>query len=217
MNVDSIIQGGGILAIIAIIFAESGMLLGFFLPGDTLLLAVGVFAEQGKLPVPLALAIALIALAAILGDNTGYQIGKISGKRMFRKKDGILFRHEYVERAEKVYEKYGSKIMLLSHFIAVVRTFVPVVAGIGKMNRLQFFIFDAIGDIVWAILVTMLGYWFGSKIPNIDHYIIPTVLAVSVLSFGPVLWHLFGDPESRKLIIARLRHRHAHEEHASEE
>src|SRR5580704_9156606 len=98
MSVDSIIQGGGILAIVAIIFAESGMLLGFFLPGDTLLLATGVFAAQGKLAVPLALAIALIAMAAILGDNTGYQIGKVSGKRLFHKKDGILFRHEYVER-----------------------------------------------------------------------------------------------------------------------
>jgi membrane-associated protein len=207
MNVDSIIQGGGILAIVAIIFAESGMLLGFFLPGDTLLLATGVFAEQGKLPVPLTLAIALIALAAILGDNTGYQIGKISGKRMFRKKDGILFRHEYVERAEGIYEKYGSKIMLLSHFIAVVRTFVPVVAGIGKMNRLQFFVFDAIGDIAWAVLLTMLGYWFGKKIPNIDHYIIPTVLAVTALSFGPILWHLFGDSVSRRRLFAALRHK----------
>lgn len=207
MNVDSIIQGGGILAVVAIIFAESGMLLGFFLPGDTLLLAVGVFAAEGKLPFPLTLAIALIALAAILGDNTGYQIGKISGKRLFGKKDGILFRQEYVERTEKVYEKYGGKIMLLAHFIAIVRTFAPIVAGIGKMPRLQFFIFDAIGDIAWAILVTMLGYWFGSKIPNIDHYIVPTILAVSVLSFGPMLWHLFGDPVSRRRLIAALRHK----------
>jgi membrane-associated protein len=208
MNVDSIIQGGGILAITAIIFAESGMLLGFFLPGDTLLLATGIFAAQGKLGVPLTLAIALIALAAILGDNTGYQIGKLSGKRLFHKKDGILFRHEYVERTEKVYDKYGSKIMLLAHFIVIVRTFAPVVAGIGKMNRLQFFIFDAIGDIFWAILVTMIGYWFGSKIPNIDHYIVPTVLVVTALSFGPVLWHLFGDPVSRKRLIAAIRHKH---------
>jgi membrane-associated protein len=205
MGVDSIIQGGGILAIMAIIFAESGMLLGFFLPGDTLLLATGIFAAQGKLSVPLALAIALIALAAILGDNTGYQIGQLSGKRLFHKKDGILFRHEYVERTEKVYEKYGGKIMLLAHFIAVVRTFAPVVAGIGKMPRLQFFIYDAIGDTAWAIVVTMIGYWFGSKIPNVDHYIVPTVLAVTAISFGPVLWHLLGDPESRRRLMLAIR------------
>jgi membrane-associated protein len=205
MNVDSIIQGGGILAIVAIIFAESGMLLGFFLPGDTLLLAVGVFAAEHKLPVPLALAIALIALAAILGDNTGYQIGKMSGKRLFGKKDGILFRQEYVERTEKIYEKHGGKIMLLAHFIAVVRTFAPIVAGIGKMSRFEFFIFDAIGDIAWAILVTMLGYWFGSKIPNIDHYIVPTILVVTVASFGPMLWHIFGDPTTRKRLFDAIR------------
>lgn len=205
MDVNSIIQGGGILAIVAIIFAESGMLLGFFFPGDTLLLATGVFAEQGKLPVPLALAIALIALAAILGDNTGYQIGKLSGKRLFHKKDGILFREEYVQRTEKVYETYGGKIMLLAHFLPVVRTFAPVVAGIGKMPRLQYIVFDAIGDIAWAVLITMIGYWFGSKIPNIDHYILPTVLVVMILSFGPVLWHLFGNPESRRRLLAAIK------------
>src|SRR5690349_6146686 len=107
MNVDTIIQSGGLAAIMAVIFAESGMLIGFFLPGDTLLLAAGIFAAQGKLPI--VLTIVLIAVAAILGDNTGYQIGKLSGRRLFRKKDGILFRQEYVERAEHVYEKFGGK------------------------------------------------------------------------------------------------------------
>lgn len=205
MSVDSIIQGGGILAIMAIIFAESGMLVGFFFPGDTLLLATGVFAEQGKLPVAFPLAIALIALAAILGDNTGYQIGKLSGKRLFHKKDGILFREEYVEQTEKVYEKYGGKIMLLAHFLPVVRTFAPLVAGVGKMRRTEFFIFDAIGDIAWSIVVTLIGYWFGSKIPNIDHYIVPTVLAVTALTFGPMLWHLLGDPKSRERLFAAIK------------
>jgi membrane-associated protein len=97
--------------------------------------------------------------------------------------------------------------MLLAHFIPIVRTFAPVIAGVGKMPRLQFFIFDAIGDITWAILVTMIGYWFGSKIPNVDHYIIPTVLIVTVLSFGPALWHLLGDPVSRRRLIAALHRR----------
>ncbi|HEV2403716.1 MAG TPA: VTT domain-containing protein [Candidatus Saccharimonadales bacterium] len=212
MNVDTIIQGGGLLAILAIIFAESGMMLGFFLPGDTLLLAVGVFAAQGKLPVSLGLAIALIAVAAILGDNTGYQIGKLSGKRLFHKKDGLLFRHSYVEQAEKVYERYGGKIMLFAHFFAVVRTFAPIVAGIGKMRRTSFFIYDAIGDIAWAILVTMIGYWFGSKIPNIDHYILPTIAAVTLLTFGPVIWHLFGDPTNRRKLLALLRRKTTHGE-----
>lgn len=209
MNVDSIIQSGGLLAIMAIIFAESGMMLGFFFPGDTLLLAVGVFAEQGKLPVPLGLTIGLIALAAILGDNTGYQIGHLSGKRLFRKKDGILFRREYLERAEKFYERHGSKTMLLSHFIVIVRTFAPIVAGVGHMPRWKFFIFDAIGDTAWAIAVTLIGYYFGSKIPNVDHYILPTVAVVTIISFGPVLWHLLGDPKSRRMLLSSIRRKHS--------
>lgn len=205
MNVDSIIQSGGLAAIMAIIFAESGMLVGFFLPGDTLLLAAGVFAAQGKLPI--ALTIVLIAVAAILGDNTGYHIGRLTGKRIFRKKDGILFRHEYIEKAEKVYEKYGGKIMLLAHFLPIVRTFAPLVAGVAHMPRWKFFIFDAIGDIVWAAAVTLLGYWLGSKIPNLDHYILPTVLIVCCITLGPMLWHIVGDRETRTRLLARLRGR----------
>lgn len=199
-----IIQSGGLLLISLIIFAESGMLVGFFLPGDTLLLSAGVFAAQGKLPGGIGLTIAVIALAAILGDNTGYTIGKFSGPRFFRKKDGILFRQEYVRRAELFYEKYGAKTMLLAHFLPIVRTFVPIVAGIAKMPRLQFFIFDAIGDTAWAIGVTLLGYWFGSRIPNIDHYILPVFVIVTVLCFAPMLWHILGDRTTRKRLFRAI-------------
>jgi membrane-associated protein len=210
MNVDSIIQGGGILAIAAIIFAESGMMVGFFFPGDTLLLAAGVFAAQGKLSI--GVTIAAIALAAILGDNTGYTIGRTMGPRLFRKKDGILFRHEYIERSEKFYEKYGSKTMLLAHFVPIIRSFAPLVAGVGKMPRIKFFIFDAIGDIVWASLITLLGYWFGSRIHNIDHYVLPTVLIVMIASFTPMLWHLFGDPVARKRLFGRFKKNSANQD-----
>jgi membrane-associated protein len=203
VDATNIIQSGGILAIVAIVFAESGMLVGFFLPGDTLLLAAGVFASQGKLPI--ALTIALISLAAILGDNTGYHIGRLTGKRIFRKKDGILFRQEYIEKAEGVYEKYGGKIMLLAHFLPIVRTFAPLVAGVGHMPRWKFFIFDAIGDTAWATIVTLLGYWLGSKIPNLDHYILPTVGVATLITLGPMVWHLLGDRETRTRLLSRLR------------
>jgi membrane-associated protein len=203
MNVDTIISGGGILAIAAIIFAESGMMLGFFLPGDTLLLAAGVFAAQGK--ISLGVTIAAVAVAAILGDNTGYTIGRVMGPRLFKKKDGILFRREYVERTEAFYEKHGAKTMLLSHFIPIVRSFAPFVAGVGRMPRWKFFLYDAVGDVVWAAIITLLGYWFGSRIPNIDHYVLPTVLVVMVLSFAPVLWHLLGDPQARQHLMAKLK------------
>src|SRR5665213_1285870 len=199
LNPTELIQSGGLLLIAVIIFAESGMLVGFFFPGDTLLLSAGVFAAQGKLP--LAGLIVIVALAAIAGDNTGYQIGKTAGPRLFRKKDGLLFRQEYVERSEKFFERYGNKAMLLAHFVPVVRTFTPIVAGVGRMPRRQFFVYDAIGDISWAIIVTMLGYWFGSRIPNIDHYLLPVVGLAILFSFSPMVYHLLKallEKRSRK-------------------
>jgi membrane-associated protein len=188
LNPNELLQSGGLLIVAAIIFAESGMLVGFFFPGDTLLLSAGILAAQGK--INLAALLVVAALAAIAGDNVGYQIGRSLGPRLFRKKDGLLFRQEYVSRSEKFFEKYGSKSMLLAHFLPIVRTFTPIVAGVGRMNRTKFLFFDAIGDTAWAVIVTMLGYWFGSKIPNIDNYILPAVALVVILSFGPLLYHL---------------------------
>lgn len=181
------------------------MMLGFFLPGDTLLLSAGLLASQGKLP--LGTLIATIAVAAVLGDNTGYTIGKTMGPRLFHKKDGVLFRHEYVVRAETFFEKHGSKTMLLAHYIPIIRSFAPLVAGVAKMRRLQFFVFDAVGDISWAAITTLIGFWFGSKIPNLDHYILPVFIAVVVISFVPTMWHIFGDAETRQRLAAMLRRR----------
>jgi membrane-associated protein len=187
-DVSQIIQGGGLLLIAAIIFAESGMFVGFFFPGDTLLLTAGVFAAQGKLS--LASVIIVVAVAAIAGDNAGYHIGKRYGRRLFRKPDGLIFRQEYVQRAEKFYERFGSRTMLIAHFVPVVRTFVPPVAGVAKMNYPKFVLFDAIGDIAWAVIVTLIGYWFGTKIPNLDQYIVLAVVAVVVITLGPTAYHI---------------------------
>jgi membrane-associated protein len=192
----------GLLIIGGIIFSESGMLVGFFMPGDTLLLTAGAFAAQGKLPI--IQVIIVVAIAAILGDNVGYEIGKRYGRNLFKKQDGLLFRREYLERAEKFYEKYGSKTMLLAHFVPIVRTFAPVVAGIGRMNRMQFFVYDAIGDIAWAIIVTMLGYLIGNKIPNIDHYFLFAVLIASIFTFSPLIWHLAKDKEFHAKLRSRF-------------
>jgi membrane-associated protein len=177
-------------------------MVGFFLPGDTLLLSAGVLAAQGQFPIELT--VALIALAAILGDNTGYFIGRTMGKRLFRKKDGILFRQEYVARTERFYEKHGAKTMMIAHFLPIVRSFAPLVAGVGKMPRAKFVFFDAIGDVAWAGIVTLLGYWFGSRIPNLDRYILPVVVAVMIISFGPMVWHIVGNRETRRRMRDRL-------------
>ncbi|HXE09912.1 MAG TPA: DedA family protein [Verrucomicrobiae bacterium] len=195
-SVSDIIQSGGLLLIAAIIFAESGMFVGFFFPGDTLLLSAGVFAAQGKLSLPLV--IIVVALAAIAGDNTGYHIGKRYGRRLFRKPDGLIFRQEYIQRAEAFYERFGSRTMLIAHFVPIVRTFVPPVAGVARMDYPKFALFDAIGDTAWAVSVTLIGYWFGTKIPNIDHYILLAVAAVVIITLGPTFYHIFKALREKK-------------------
>lgn len=187
-DVNALIAAGGLLVIGLIIFSESGMMVGFFFPGDTLLIAAGVFAASGKLWV---VAVILVAsLAAILGDNTGYHIGRLAGKRLLRKKDGVIFKREYVERAERFFDKFGAKAFLVAHFVPIVRTFLPVVAGISKMDHVKFSTFDAIGDIAWATSVTLLGYFVGSKIPNLDRYILMVLGLVIIASLAPILFRV---------------------------
>lgn len=186
----ALIASGGIILIAIMIFAESGMFVGFFLPGDTLLITGGVFAASGQISLPLVIIVA--SLAAIAGDNTGYWIGRTLGPKLFDKadKDSVIFRREYIDRAHEFFEKYGSKAMALAHFVPIVRTFAPPVAGAGRMPHHKFVVFDAIGDIAWAIIVTLLGYYVGSKIPGLDRYILILVALVVVASFAPVAYHL---------------------------
>ncbi|HSW36810.1 MAG TPA: DedA family protein [Candidatus Saccharimonadales bacterium] len=187
-DVAQIVQAGGLALIAAIVFAEVGLMVGFFLPGDTLLLTAGVFAGQGKLP--LAGTIIVIALAAMAGDNTAYLIGHKLGRRLFRKPNGLIFRQEYIVKAEKFYEIYGSKTALIAHFLPIIRTFSPLLSGVAKMPYAKFTLFDAIGDIAWALSITLLGYFVGTRIPNINHYIMLFLAVVVTASFGPTLYHL---------------------------
>lgn len=195
-DVSHIVAAGGLALIALIVFAEVGLMVGFFLPGDTLLLSAGIFAAQGKLPI--VWTITVIAIAAILGDNTSYFIGHKLGPRLFRKKDGVIFRQEYVQKAEEFYGKYGNKTALLAHWVPIVRTFAPLLAGVGKMRYRTFAIFDAIGDIAWATAVTLLGYFVGSRIPNIDHYILLVLALVIIASFGPSAYHIIKAFRTRR-------------------
>jgi len=201
-DVTTIVQNGGLFLIALIIFAESGMMVGFIFPGDTLLFSAGILAAAGKLSI--AETLVVIALAAILGDNIGYHIGNKLGPKLF-KKDGIVFRHEYIMRAEKFYEKYGSKTMLVAHFIPVVRTFAPVTAGAGQMDLKKFMFFDAIGDIAWTLLVTLVGYFIGSRIPGVERYIEPVLIGVVLLFLLPTLYHVLKDPRIRASLTHSFR------------
>ena len=188
LDVEKIIQSGGVIAVAMIIFAESGLLIGFFLPGDTLLFTAGFFAAQGKLP--LEWLIVSVIFAAITGDSVGYSIGRRTGHRIFTKKDGLLFRQEYIERAEKFYSEHGGKTIILARFIPVIRTFAPIIAGVGKMTYKRFLAFNIIGGFIWGGGVILLGAWLGKRIPNIDTYLMPAVLLAMLFTFSPMIMHL---------------------------
>lgn len=199
-DVNTIIQSGGLLLIALIIFAESGMMIGFLFPGDTLLFSAGILAATGSLSLPETLLI--IAVAAILGDNVGYHIGNRIGPKLF-KKDSLVFRHEYIMRAEKFYEKYGSKTMLVAHFVPIVRSFAPVTAGAGNMPLKKFMLFDAIGDVAWTLVVTLTGFYIGSRIPGIEKLIDPLLIGIVLVFLLPTLYHLLRDPKIRAKLHRR--------------
>ena len=200
-DVNGIIESGGLLLIGAIVFAESGLLVGFFLPGDTLLFAAGFFAAQGKLWLPSLLVVLIVC--AIAGNEVGYEIGKRTGKRIFRKRDGLLFREEYVEKSEQFYEKHGGKTIILARFVPIVRTFSAVVAGVGSMPRLKFTTYNVIGAMLWCTSITLLGYWLGSKIPNVEKYLLPAVLVATLFTFSPTIYHVLKDPKIRNKLLHR--------------
>lgn len=187
IEVTELLASGGLLVIALILFAETGLLLGFFLPGDTLLLAAGILAAAGTFS--LATLLPVIVISTILGNIVGYEIGHRAGPKLFKKKDNKIFRHEYLERAELFYEKHGGKTILFARFIPIIRTFAPIVAGIGNMDKKLFNFYNVVGGLVWGIGVTLIGYFFGQRIPNLDHYILPVILAVVIISFLSPLAH----------------------------
>jgi len=203
MSIDKFILSGGLIAIGATVFAESGLLIGFFLPGDTLLFGAGILASQGTLP--LGWLLLVVISSAILGDNVGYSIGRRAGKRLFKKQESVLFHPDQLERAEKFYEKHGGKTIILARFVPVVRTFAPMVAGAGKMTRQRFMAFNVVGGVLWGGGVTLIGYWLGQRMPWLEHYITPVILGVIGLSVGLALFHLLKEKETRQLLAAKAK------------
>jgi len=194
LNVSHIIQNHSqiisLLIIAAIIFSESGILFGFFLPGDTLLFSAGFFASKHYLNI-YAL-IGSVIIAEVIGAGLGYYIGNKTGNKLAHRKDSFWFRREYLEKTATFYSKNGGKAVILGQFLPVVRTFSPVVAGISEMKYKRFWSFNFIGAFFWATIISILGYQLGHKINNIDKYILPIIVITMVISFAPALWHLFA-------------------------
>lgn len=183
-----LVKLAGYPGIFLVIFLESGTLIGFFLPGASFLFTAGLLASKGFFN-PLVL-IPLVTLAAILGDNAGYWFGKKVGVRLFLRKDSRLFKHEYLERAKKFYDRHGIRTVVLARFVPVVRTFVPMIAGVVKMNYRAFFLCNVLGAFAWAAGVTYLGYYLGEKVPFVQQYFTPIILLIIVITTLPLVWEL---------------------------
>src|SRR5262245_17902157 len=173
------------IGLFLIVFAESGLLIGFFLPGDSLLFTAGLLASQDKSGLHLPVLLVGCFIAAVLGDQVGYWFGKRVGPSLFRRPDSRIFKQEYVDRTKDFFEKHGPKTILLARFVPVVRTFAPILAGVGEMPYGTFLRFNVIGGFVWAVGVTTAGYVLGSTIPSIDRYLLPIIFVIILLSILP--------------------------------
>lgn len=178
-----LVQTLGTVGVVAIIFAESGLFFGFFLPGDSLLFTAGLLASQGYIDFwPLLI---LSAFAAIAGDSVGYAFGRKVGPKLFAREDSRFFKKTYLERTRIFYERHGKKTIILARFVPIVRTFAPILAGVGEMHYKTFLSYNIIGGLGWTIGLLSLGYVLGKTIPDIDRYLLPIILLIIILSMIP--------------------------------
>jgi membrane-associated protein len=206
---ENLIASFGIYALIgvcAIVFIETGLLIGFFLPGDSLLFATGLMISTGDVlypmggemvPVPIWVACAAITASAWLGDQTGYWIGRKAGPAIFNKAESKFFTQKNVSRTNAFFEKYGAKAIILAHFVPVMRTFVPVAAGIGQMNYKRFLKYNIYGVIGWGTMVTLLGYWLG-KIPFVAAHVEYFTIAFVIISTIPIAMEIVKTRREHK-------------------
>jgi len=185
-DLPQLIQTSGYIGLFLIIFAESGILIGLFLPGDSLLFTAGFLASQGYLHI--AILLPVFFLAAFTGDSVGYYIGYKVGPRVFRREKSFWFHPENVEKTRQFFEKHGKKAIVIARFLPIIRTFIPVMAGVGEMKYEIFVFYNALGAVIWAVGLTLLGYLFGQTVPNADKYILPIILLIVVVSVAPTIW-----------------------------
>ncbi|HAE36942.1 MAG: hypothetical protein UR85_C0002G0009 [Candidatus Nomurabacteria bacterium GW2011_GWF2_35_66] len=191
-----LIETVGLIGIIFIIFAETGLFFGFFFPGDSLLFTAGILASQGIFNIYHLIIFCIIA--AILGDSIGYWSGKKYGRKLFESDAGFFFKKQRIYDAEKFYEKYGKYTIIIARFVPIIRTFAPIVAGIGKMHYRTFLLYNIFGGVFWVFGVTMIGYVFGGMITNPDQYIIPIALLIIFISFIPIIIKIMKEKYLRR-------------------
>src|SRR5215208_4378056 len=183
-DLPALIQWAGYVGLTAIIFTETGLFFGFFLPGDSLLVTAGLLSAQG-----FALEIStlgpLLTAAAILGDNTNYWIGRLTGPRIFNREESLFFRRKHVDRAHAFYERHGAKTIILARFMPIIRTFAPLVAGVGQMNYRTFLTCSVVGGVLWIWSMLLTGFWLGRYVPGVERHIEKVIILVIFLSILP--------------------------------
>jgi len=184
----AMIQTGSYVGLAFLIFAESGLFIGIFLPGDSLLFAAGLLAASGFFILgPL---IIIVVIAAIVGDSVGYWFGSEVGEMIFKRKDSRFFKQEYLKRTELFYQKYGGRAVVLARFVPIVRTIAPILAGVSTMKYRVFLAYNMLGGLLWGAGMILLGFFLGSLIPDSEKYILPLSLAIVVISFLPIFLNL---------------------------
>jgi len=184
-DLPALVQWAGYVGLALIVFAETGLLIGFFLPGDSLLVTAGLFAATGYFNIFLLLAI--LIPAAIIGDAVGYFIGARIGTSLYCRPDSFFFRKSHLQKAKAFYDKHGAKTIILARFVPLVRTFAPVVAGASGMPYARFAVYNIVGGILWVAGMVLLGYFLGKTIPDVDRYLLPVIGAIVLLSLLPVI------------------------------
>ena len=180
-----LVQWAGYVGLTGIIFAETGLLVGFFLPGDSLLVTAGLLASQPNFGLNVYLLGLILSIAAIVGDSVGYAIGRATGPRIFTRENSLLFNRKHLQRAHAFYERHGGKTIILARFMPIVRTFAPVVAGVAEMEYRSFLAFNVIGGLLWVWSMLFIGYFLGRWVPGIDKHIESVILVVIFLSILP--------------------------------
>lgn len=183
VDLKDFIIAAGYIGLFAVIFAETGLFLGFFLPGDSLLFVAGLLASDGLLSLPLLLA--LVFVGAVLGNVFGYIFGRRVGPALFKKEDSILFKKSHALKAAEFFTLYGGKTIIFARFVPIVRTFAPILAGVGKMDFKEFFLFNVIGAFLWSFGLLIGGFFLGKAVPDVDRYILPIVVVIVIVSFLP--------------------------------
>jgi membrane-associated protein len=195
-DVEGLVHVGGIVGLTAIVFTETGLLVGFFLPGDSLLVTAGLFAARGDLDV--ALLVGSLICAAVFGDTVGYNIGARTGPRLFSRPDSLLFNRKHLMTTKEFYERHGPFTIVIARFVPIIRTFAPVVAGIGAMEYRRFIAYNVVGGIGWVLAMVLGGYFLGQIVPNIHDHIHKVIVVVIVLSLLPAIIKVAKDKFKRQ-------------------